>query len=53
MPKIELRDNEPLEKALRRLKKKVLQEGVLKVVKARKYYEKPSEIKRKKNKAKH
>jgi small subunit ribosomal protein S21 len=31
---------------LRRLKKKVEREGVLKILKARKHYEKPSEIKR-------
>jgi len=39
-------ENENLEKALRRLKKKVEREGVLKILKARKHYEKPSEIKR-------
>ena len=40
--------NEPLEKALKRFKKKIEREGILKVLKARKHYEKPSEIKRRK-----
>lgn len=40
--------NEPLEKALRRLKKKVEREEILKILKARKHYEKPSEKKRRK-----
>ena len=48
MPRVQLRENEPLEKALRRFKKKIEREGVLKAVKARKHYEKPSEKKRRK-----
>ena len=48
MPRIELRDNEPLERALRRFKRKIEREGILKTLKARKHYEKPSERKRKK-----
>jgi small subunit ribosomal protein S21 len=48
MPKVLVKDNEPLEKALRRLKKKVEREGILKILKARKHYEKPSEKKRRK-----
>ena len=48
MSKIELGQNEPLEKALRRFKKKIEREGILKALKARKHYEKPSEIKRRK-----
>ncbi|MBI4971800.1 MAG: 30S ribosomal protein S21 [Candidatus Omnitrophica bacterium] len=46
MTKVLVGENESLEKALRRLKKKVEREGVLKILKARKHYEKPSEIKR-------
>ena len=46
MTRVLVGDNENLEKALRRLKKKVEREGVLKILKARKHYEKPSEIKR-------
>jgi len=48
MPVVDVRENEPLEKALRRLKKKVEREGILKVVRARKHYEKPSVIRRRK-----
>jgi small subunit ribosomal protein S21 len=44
--KISVGQNENLERALRRLKKKVEREGVLKILKARKHYEKPSEVKR-------
>ncbi len=48
MPIVEVRENEPLEKAIRRLKKKVEREGILKVVRARKHYEKPSVARRRK-----
>lgn len=48
MPRVDVRPNEPLEKALRRLKKKIEREGVLKALKTRKHYEKPSERKRRK-----
>lgn len=48
MSRVDVRANEPLEKALRRFKKKIEREGVLKVVKARKHYEKPSEKRRRK-----
>lgn len=48
MSRVEIGPNEPLEKALRRFKKKIEREGILKVLKARKHYEKPSEIKRRK-----
>jgi small subunit ribosomal protein S21 len=48
MSRIEVGPNEPLEKALRRFKKKIERDGILKVLKARKHYEKPSEIKRRK-----
>lgn len=48
MSRVEVGPNEPLEKALRRFKKKIEREGILKVLKARKHYEKPSEIKRRK-----
>ena len=50
MPRIDLRPNEPIEKALRRLKKKIEREGTLRQVKARKHYEKPSVKKRRKQK---
>jgi small subunit ribosomal protein S21 len=50
MPKVSVGENEPLEKALRRFKKKIEIEGILKTLKARKHYEKPSERKRRKRK---
>ncbi len=52
MSRIEVSPGEPLEKALRRFKKKIEREGVLKQLKARKHYEKPSEKKRKKIRSK-
>jgi len=48
MPKVSVRDNESLERALRRIKKKIEREGIIKQVKARKHYEKPSVKKRRK-----
>ena len=52
MSRIEVGPGESLEKALRRFKKKIEREGVLKQLKARKHYEKPSEKKRKKLRSK-
>ncbi len=49
MPHIEVKRDEPFEAALRRFKKKIEQEGILKEVRNRKHYEKPSERKRKKS----
>ena len=50
MSRVEVKNNEPLERALRRFKRKIEREGILKQIKARKYYEKPSERKRKRRK---
>ncbi|MBU0672266.1 MAG: 30S ribosomal protein S21 [Candidatus Margulisbacteria bacterium] len=47
MPRIEIRKGEGLEKALRKFKMKLRQEGVLDEVKKREFYEKPSQRKRK------
>jgi small subunit ribosomal protein S21 len=47
VPSIRLRENEPLEAALRRFKKSTEKEGLLSEVKKREHYEKPS-VKRKK-----
>lgn len=47
MSRVEVAPGESLERALRRFKKKIEREGVLKQLKARKHYEKPSERKRK------
>ena len=51
MPKVQVGENEPLDKALKRLKKKIEREGILKILKARKHYEKPSEKRRRKLRA--
>lgn len=48
MSRIEIGPGESLERALKRFKRKIEREGVLKILKARKHYEKPSEKKRKK-----
>ena len=47
-PEVSVGEHESLDKALRRLKKKIEREGILKILKARKHYEKPSEVKRRK-----
>ena len=46
MSEIKLKRGEPIDKALRRLKKKMDKEGTLKEIRNRRYYEKPSEVKR-------
>lgn len=43
---ITLKKGEPIERALRRLKKKLDKEGTLKELRNRRHYEKPSEKKR-------
>lgn len=47
---VKLRKGEAMEKALRRLKKKLDREGIIRDVRQKRYYEKPCEIKRRKNK---
>jgi len=42
MSEVKIKRGEPVEKALRKLKKQIDREGTLKEVRARKYYEKPS-----------
>jgi small subunit ribosomal protein S21 len=42
--------NNNVEKAIRVLKKKMLKEGIIKELKQRRYYEKPSEMKLRENK---
>ena len=49
MSQIEVKKDESFEAALRRFKKKIEQEGILKEVRDRKHYEKPSERRRKKS----
>ena len=48
MTNVVVRKNEPLEKALRRFKKKIDKEGTMKTLRDRQHYEKPSQKKRKK-----
>lgn len=51
MTRVKIRPGEPIDKALRTLKKKLDKEGVLKAVKAHRFYLKPSIKKRAKSKA--
>jgi len=46
---VKVRKGETIEKAIRRLKKKLDREGVMREVRARRHYEKPSEQKRRKS----
>jgi len=48
MPRVEVRQNESLERALKRFKKKLQREGILKQYKDREFYEKPSTRRRRK-----
>jgi len=50
MTKIKVRHGESLEQALRRFNKIVLKEGIIQEIKDRNRYQKPSELKRQKNK---
>jgi small subunit ribosomal protein S21 len=50
LTEIRLKKGEPVEKALRRLKKKIDREGTLRTVRSHRHYEKPSEKKRRKMK---
>lgn len=51
MTAVKVRMGEPLDKALRKLKKSLDKEGVMKAVKAHRFYTKPSVAKRAKSKA--
>lgn len=48
MTRVEVNEHENLERALKRLKKKMEREGILKSLKQRKHFEKPSEKRRRK-----
>jgi small subunit ribosomal protein S21 len=50
LTEIKLRKGEPVEKVLRRLKKRIDREGTLKEVRNHRHYEKPSERRRRKEK---
>ena len=47
MIEVKMRRGEPVDKALRKLKKKLDREGTLREIRNRRHYEKPSEQKRK------
>ena len=48
MTKVRVKSDEPFEKALRRFKKKCNKEGIMQKLKELKYFEKPSEKRRRK-----
>jgi len=48
LPRIEIREGESFEGAMRKFKRQIEQEGILREVRDRKHYQKPSERKRKK-----
>ena len=50
MTEIKLNKGEPVDKALRRLKKRIDREGTLKEVRSHRHFEKPSERRRRKMK---
>ena len=47
---IKIRKSEPVDRAIRRLKKKLERENVIKDIRAKRYYEKPCEKRRRKEK---
>ena len=47
---VTVRKGEPVERSLRRLKKRLDREGVIRDVRAKRYFEKPSQSKRRKKK---
>jgi len=51
LTEIRLKKGEAIEKALRRLKKKIDREGTLREVRGHRHFEKPSERRRRKEKA--
>ena len=51
MPSVKVRIGEPIDKALRSLKKKLDKEGIMKAAKAHRFYDKPSVKARAKSKA--
>jgi small subunit ribosomal protein S21 len=47
---IKIRKGETMDKAIRRLKKKLERESIIKDVRAKRYFEKPTEVRRRKKK---
>lgn len=48
MAEVKVRKGESVDKALRRLKKKLDKEGIMREIRSHRYYEKPSERRRRK-----
>ncbi len=48
MPSVRVRENEPFEVALRRFKRTCEKAGILSEVRRREYYEKPTEVRKRK-----
>jgi len=51
MPLVKVRDNEPFEVALRRFKRTCEKAGILTEIRRREYYEKPTEMRKRKQAA--
>ncbi len=51
MVKVIVHENDDLERALRRFKRKMIRSGLFRDMKRKRYYEKPSEVKRRKARA--
>ncbi len=51
MSEVRVKENEPLDRALRRFKRECAKAGILTEIKRHEYYEKPSERKKRKQKA--
>jgi len=49
VPEVKIKKGESVERALRRLKKKLDKEGIMREIRAHRHYEKPSERKRRKS----
>ena len=47
---VKIRKGEPVERAIRRLKKKLDREGIIKEARQKRYFEKPCEVRRRKKK---
>jgi len=47
---VKIRKGEPMERAIRRLKRRLDRESIIKDVRAKRYFEKPSEVRRRKRK---
>lgn len=47
---VKIRKGEPVDRAIRRMKKMLDREGIIRDVRAKRYFEKPSEVRRRKRK---